>query len=204
MARPFTVGITGGIGSGKTVASRIFAWLGIAVYNADQRARQLMETDPRLRAALEGHFGKAVFRPDGHLNRTWLGQRIFSDESERQWINQQVHPAVGRDFTAWARQQTSPYCLNEAALLIESGRFRDLDRLIVVTAPEAIRLARVMERDRIEEAEVRARMARQLAEEQKQAQADFLLHNDGRQGLIPQVVDLHHALLREASAHEPS
>ncbi len=190
------IGITGNIGSGKTTVCQIFEVLDIPVYYADARAKQLMTEDPELVADIQELLGREAYLPNGQLNRAFVAQAIFSDETKRAAINGLVHPAVGRDAQSWhAAQSGVPYTLQEAALLYESSGYKRVDRMIVVTAPEAIRLRRVMDRDGIDAAAVRARMARQWPEEEKMKRADFRIVNDGVHPLIPQVLDIHRAIL---------
>ncbi len=195
MKAPLKVGITGGIGSGKSTACRIFETLGIPVYYADQRAKQLMVEDARLRREITGIFGEAAYLPDGQLNRAYIAEKAFSDKALLQKLNAAVHPAVARDSLTWHEAQSGiPYTLKEAALLYESGAHASLEQIIVVTAPEAIRLQRVMQRDGVDEAAVRARMAQQMPEAEKVKRAHFILHNNGRQSLIRQIIQIHRSL----------
>lgn len=191
---PLKVGITGGIGSGKTTVCKLFELLGIEVYYADDRAKWLMANDPALRARLLQIFGSEAFRTDGQLDRAFLASRIFSDKSLLEAMNAVVHPAVFADWERWQIERSGPYALREAALLVETGTHRWLDKLIVVTAPEALRIERVMARDGLTKAEVEARMARQLPEAEKTRFADFLIKNDGSESLIRQVWAVHRAL----------
>lgn len=193
------VGITGGIGSGKTTVCRIFATLGIPIYYADDRAKWLMANDPDLRHELTQLFGAMAYLPNGSLHRSYIAGIVFHRPDRLQALNQLVHPAVGRDSLAWeAEHDDVPYTLREAALLYESGSYRQLDKIITVTAPEALRIQRVMARDGVDEAAVRARMDRQWPEAEKVQRADFVIHNDGRESLIPQVWHLHHQLLERS------
>ena len=190
------IGITGGIGTGKTTACRIFESLGIPVYYADDRAKWLMSNDENLRTQIIENFGSESYLPDGSLHRAHLSKVVFSDPDLLQLLNSLVHPAVFSDGEAWHHAQKNvPYTLKEAALLIESGSSVALDALIVVTAPEPLRIARVMQRDSVGEAAVRARIANQLPEEEKIKQAHFIIQNDGQQLLLPQVMAIHRQLL---------
>jgi dephospho-CoA kinase len=189
------IGITGNIGSGKTTVCQIFATLGIPIYYADPAARRLMETDRTLIRAITQLLGPRAYNPDGSLDRAYVARQIFGNERLLQNLNRLVHPAVGQDGLRWHRAQSGvPYTLYEAALIYESGGDRAMDAVIVVSAPEAIRLRRVMERDGVSEADVRARMARQWPEARKVARADFVIDNDGDHALIPQVLAIHRAL----------
>jgi len=195
--RALKIGITGGIGSGKTTACRIFEQLGIPVYYADERAKQLMAEEPELRSEIIRIFGPAAYQADGQLNRQHIAKQAFNDQALLQQLNAAVHPAVARDSQAWHEQQQKvPYTLKEAALLYESGSDKALDKVIVVSAPEQLRLQRVMQRDRVDEAAVRARMDRQMPQEEKVRRADFVLHNDGKQSLIQQIQRIHQTLQR--------
>lgn len=195
------IGITGGIGSGKTTVARIFSTLGIPVYSADEHARRLMVEDADLIEALRTLLGPRTFLPDGQLNRPYVAEQIFGDADKLAAVNQLVHPAVGRDGLAWhQRQKQVAYTLYEAALLYESGHADAFDAIIVVAAPEALRIRRVLERDQSDEAAVRARMARQWSQDEKVAKADFIIHNDGEQLLLPQVLRIHADLRNRAAA----
>ncbi len=188
------VGITGGIGSGKTSACMVFETLGIPVYYADTRAKQLMNTDHILKASLEGHFGKDLYE-DGILNRRKLAGIIFNDKAALEKVNSWVHPAVARDFVHWCEQQTAPYVLEETAILFESGMSQRFGKVILVTAPESVRIARVCARDHVSPEAVRMRMDNQWPDEKKMALADYMICNDDIQPIIPQVMDIHKALL---------
>lgn len=194
------IGITGGIGSGKTTACRLFEVLGIPVYYADDRAKWLMQNDPKLIEQLKASFGEQVYNEHGQLDRAYLAGIVFNDRAQLDILNGIVHPAVREDGITWdAEHQDTPYTLREAALLYESGIYQLLDQIITVTAPEAIRIERVMQRDGVDEVAVRARMDKQWPEEKKVALADFVIHNDGKQSLIRQVYQIHQQLIQEAS-----
>lgn len=193
------IGITGGIGSGKTTVCRLFEALGVPVYYADTRAKALMTTDTALMAGIRELFGAGAYTDDGQLNRPLIAERAFGDPSVLAQLNALVHPAVHRDANQWSDAQDAPYTLREAALLFESGGDRHLDRVITVYAPESVRLARVMARDNATEAQVRARMRQQLDDEVKRQRADFVILNDGDAALIPQVHALHLQLLALAA-----
>jgi len=191
------VGITGGIGSGKSTACMCFRALGIPVYDADTRAKALMTEDKMLITAIQEAFGKEAYLPDSQLNRSWLAERVFHDPEAVKQLNALVHPRVHADFAAWeaAQPDTVPYVLDEAALLIESGGYKRMDALILVSAPEDERVRRVPARDpQRDEAQVRAIIARQLPEAEKRPLADFILENDGQRLLSAQVWEVHRAL----------
>ncbi|QIX61474.1 dephospho-CoA kinase [Hymenobacter sp. BT18] len=198
------IGITGGIGSGKSVVCRLFQVLGVPVYDSDARAKWVMAHDTALRQELITAFGPAVFGADGQLDRPYLARLAFSDPARLSQLNALVHPHVGRDFAAWAAEQAQkPYILKEAALLYESGAYRQLDQIITVFAPAAIRHARVLRRDPHRTADdIVSIMGKQLSEEEKLTRADFVLHNDDEHLLIPQVLALDAQLRARAAATE--
>lgn len=192
------VGITGGIGSGKTTACRIFEELGIPVYYADERAKYLMQHEHFLIEQLKKNFGDEVFE-NGKLNRAYLAQRVFGNEVHLSLLNSIVHPAVFRDTERWLDEQSPknvPYTLKEAALLIESGSYRTLDKLIVVTALPDVRIARVTQRDNTTEEAVMERIKHQMPDEEKIKLADFVIDNSGTiEELKKDVMEIHHQLI---------
>ena len=183
------VGLTGGIGSGKTTVSEIFHSLGVPVYNSDERAKYLMENDPSLRVNIIQYFGEESYRSEG-LNRSYLAQEVFSDKAKLEKLNSIVHPIVASDFEGWCLEQKAPFILKEAAILIESGAYIGLDEIIVVTASENTRIDRVIERDKINAGEVRHRMNNQISDSERLEYADFVIENDGKQMLISQVKEI--------------
>lgn len=186
------LGITGGIGSGKTTVCKIFETLGIPVYYADERAKYLMSHDPKLIAGITELFGQEAFLEPQVLNRAHIAQIAFNDKEKLNQLNALVHPAVAQDGLNWqAAQQNVPYTLKEAALLFESGSYRTLDKIIVVAAPLELRIQRVMARDGAKREEVEARISKQMPEEVKVSLADFIVNNDGVNALIPQVMAIH-------------
>lgn len=187
------VGLTGGIGSGKTTVAEIFYSLGIPVYNSDERAKYLMENDPSLRVAIVEYFGEESYRSEG-LNRLYLSKEVFSDKSKLQKLNSIVHPAVGNDFAVWCRNQSAPFVLKEAAILIESGAYKGLDKIIIVTASENTRMDRVMDRDGVKASQVRDRINNQIADSERLKYADFIIDNDGKKMLISQVNEIFNRL----------
>lgn len=194
------VGITGGIGSGKTTVCRIFELLGIPVYYADEWAKWLINNDDEVKKGIVEIFGPDAYTSEGEYNRAFVARIVFDNKETLAALNALVHPAVERHSRQWHERQSQtgvPYTLKEAALLIESGSARFLDCLIVVTAPEALRIRRVVQRDGIAEKQVRARMERQLPEADKVKLADYVIVNDGAQMLIPQVWQIHRALCRQ-------
>ncbi len=191
------IGITGGIGSGKTTVCKIFATLQIPIYYADDRAKILMIEDEGLKKSLIETFGKETYLPSGLINRPYLANIVFNDQSALEKLNAIVHPAVKKDGIAWAESHAdAPYTLREAALIYESGIDKTLDYVIVVTAPEDLRIQRVMQRDGVTEAAVRARIDKQWPESEKIKRAHFVIYNDGKQSLVKQVLIIHKEILK--------
>ena len=190
------IGITGGIGSGKTTACKVFEVLGIPVFYADTVAKELMHTDILLKKELISAFGPNSYFPNGELNRKYISGIVFKDETQLQILNKLVHPAVFRAFDQWVlNQRNAPYVLKEAALLFESGSSQMFDYTILVKSPEAIKIQRIIQRDHITESEVRLRMNKQLPDEEKEKLADFILYNNEEQLLVTQILTLHEKLL---------
>lgn len=191
------IGITGGIGSGKTTVCHVFEQLGIPVFYADTVAKEIMVTDPVLREGMMNTFGIESYELSGKLNNKHIAQIVFNNKTELEKLNALVHPAVFRAFESW--QQTIPadvpYNLKEAALLFESGSYQMCDHSILVTAPKAVKIQRVMERDGVTSEQVEARMDKQLSDEEKNKMADFLITNDESQSVILQVLELHHQFI---------
>lgn len=189
------IGITGGIGAGKSTISRVFQALGVPVYDSDTRARWVMEHDTVLRAQVQKAFGEEVYDGNERLNRPLLAQLVFGNPARLAQLNGLVHPRVGLDFSHWAAAQAQarhPYVLKEAALLFESGAYRQLDQVVVVVAPLAARLARLARRDPHRSPnEVQAIIEKQLSDEAKVDRAHHVLHNDDQHPVLPQVLVLH-------------
>lgn len=187
------VGLTGGIGSGKTLVAQIFEVLGIPVFRADEAAKSIMVTDSMVMEALSRRFGQDIF-PDGTLDRKRLAGIIFNDDEALGYVNSVVHPAVRSAFDAWAKEQEAPYVVMEAALMAENEGWRRFDQVVAVSCPEEERVRRVMERDNITEQEVRARMRQQASEEERMAIAHHVVRNSGSELVIPQVLAIHERL----------
>lgn len=193
---PLKVGITGGIGSGKSVVAKIFSILGIPIYYADDRAKWLMANNQELSEQIKKDFGAESYLPDGSVNRTFLATKVFADPEKVKKINSLVHPAVGHDFLKWAESQTAPYVLKEAALIFETGGQKSLDYVINVSSPLKIRVARTLMRDphRSEE-QVNQIINQQMPDEEKNELADFVIKNTDNKLLIPQVLSIHEKLM---------
>ncbi|MFY0254258.1 dephospho-CoA kinase [Chitinophaga sp. 30R24] len=189
------IGITGGIGSGKSTVSKIFELLGIPVYYADDRAKDILVRDPELAAQVKAHFGELVYDSQGALNRKYLGNIVFNDKNKLALLNSLVHPATIRDSDNWAGQQHSAYVIKEAALLFETESFHHLDKIIGVSAPLPLRIHRVMKRDHVTRDEVLARVHKQIDETIKMRLSDYVIYNDEQHMVIPQVLALHKELL---------
>lgn len=193
----YRVGLTGGIGSGKSTVARILETLGIPVYYADDAAKTIMNTDEGLKQQLISHFGEDCY-VNGQLDRKYLAGIVFNDPEKLNLLNSLIHPVTIRHSEEWYKRQTTAYAVREAALLFESGASGNLDFIIGVYAPKHIRLQRVMQRDGLSADEIRKRMDRQINEEMKMKLCDAVIRNDEQQLLIPQVVELHRVLLDEA------
>lgn len=196
--KPLRIGISGGIGAGKSLISRIFSVLGVPVFNADLEARNLLETDPEMMRAVTSLLGPGAYS-DGMPNRQYIAQKVFSDDALREKLNAIVHPAVGRAFDAWMNaHREAPYVLKEAAITFETGIYKQLDATILVTAPEAVRIERVTKRDRTTPDQVRRRMEAQWTDERKRPLSDYIIENDGTSPVIPRVMEIHQEICRKA------
>jgi len=191
-------GITGGMGTGKSFVCNIFKLLGVPVYDADLRAKQLVVESSSIKAGIINVFGTAAFSESGQYNRKFISSRIFEDPELKTELENIIHPAVIQDSKDWFTVQESikvPYALKEAALLFESGSYRELNKIIVVDAPLDLRIKRLILRDRLTEKEILLRMDSQWPQEVKISKADFVIYNDGKSALIHQVWAIHHRLL---------
>ncbi|MCC6288176.1 MAG: dephospho-CoA kinase [Chitinophagaceae bacterium] len=193
------VGLTGGIGSGKSLIAHIFEVLDIAVYYADAAAKTIMNNDEILKAEIIKHFGAESYA-DGMLNRKYIASKVFGNNEQLTLLNSLVHPATIRDAEKWMQQQTSPYTIKEAALIFESGSQEHLDYVIGVYAPKSLRILRTMQRDNISRDEVLKRMNNQINEEIKMRLCDFVIYNDEQKAILPQVLALHEQLLTIAKS----
>ncbi|KAK6033559.1 dephospho-CoA kinase [Ostertagia ostertagi] len=195
------VGITGGMGSGKSTAAAVFASMGIPVYQADDAAKRLMNEDAALVAALKTTFGEAAYT-NGMLNRSYLAAAVFNNPEKLNLLNSIVHPATIADGENWMAQQTTAYAIKEAAIIFESGSQRYLDYIIGVYAPATLRIHRSMKRDGLSKEEVNARMDRQMDDAIKMKLCDAVIVNDDQQALIPQVMKIHAKLLLLATERQ--
>ncbi len=182
------IGLTGGIGSGKSLVADIFRILGIPVYNADERARQLLNTSTSIKTALSNRYGADIYNSNG-IDREKLAAIIFQDHKELDFVNSVVHPVVKENFFSWANNQKEvPYVIEEAAILFESGAYKTMDYTIAVTAPKELRINRVVKRDRVKKEQVLSRIQHQLPEEESISRADFVMINDEKELIVPQVI----------------
>lgn len=189
------IGLTGGIGSGKTTAAGIFETLDVPVYYADTAARRLMSESETLKKALRNEFGKDIWSDNGEPDRKLLADIVFSDVKKLQLLNSIIHPATIADAEEWIGKQTSAYVIKEAALLFESGSNKNLDLVIGVDAPLELRIERAVARDKTSREQVIARINKQMPEDQKLSLCDFVIVNDEQHLLIPQVLELHQKFL---------
>lgn len=191
--KPLRIGVTGGIGSGKTIVCKIFSILGIPVYDADDRAKSLMVEDEHVIRSIKMNFGAKAYSANGELDRAYLANHVFNDKKQLKIINAIVHPAVANDFEMWCmRNKDHLYVIKEAALLVETGSYKSLDFLITVSASENLRIARVLARDphRTKE-QVQQIIANQLKDVEKISKSTFTITNDGHSLVIPQVLKIH-------------
>jgi dephospho-CoA kinase len=193
MKLPLQIGITGGIGSGKSLVCKIFRVLGVPTYDADSRAKNLMTTDGILVDQIKKEFGSLSYNSEGALNREFLSSSIFSQPDKLEKLNSFVHPRVAVDFKQWTESKAGcKYVLKEAALLFESGSYLALDKIILVTAPETMRIKRVLVRDKHRtQVDVESIIRNQLQEEEKKMKADYIIRNDEQELILPQVLELH-------------
>ena len=187
------VGLTGGIGSGKSTIAKEFAALGIAVFDSDEQAKALIATDAQVKEHIIASFGEEAYQ-NGEYNRAYIAQIVFNNSEKLAILNGIVHPALAKYFNQWAKKQTSPYVLKEAAILFESGSYKDCDYIITVTAPEEVRIARVMARDHCTEAQVRARMAQQWSDAERIALSNAVIENIDLESAKEQVKRIHFQL----------
>ena len=189
------VGITGGIGSGKSTVAKIFEVLGIPVYYADDAAKYLMDNDVLLRESIQKEFGEDVYKNE-KLDRAYLANIVFKNPAKLEKLNALVHPATIADAEKWMSQQIAPYAIKEAALIFESNAQKKLDYVIGVYAPTAMRIRRVMVRDKISKETVEQRMSNQIDESIKMKLCDFVIVNDEQQLVTPQVLEVHKKLCK--------
>lgn len=187
------IGLTGGIGSGKTTVARIFETLGIPVYYADDAAKRLMNSNPEIKQKITALFGNESYNELG-LNKQFISSQLFNNPENVQAMNAIVHPVTIQDARDWMATQTSPYAVKEAALIFESGSEKELDYVIGVSSPLQLRMQRIKQRDGIDEEAILKRMQHQMNEEEKISKCDFVIYNDEKESMITQVLALHNQL----------
>ena len=180
------IGITGGIGSGKSVVASLLALSGIPVYIADEESKWLTNNSPVIREKLTALFGLEIYTNEG-LNKKLLASPIFNNPEQLQQVNQIIHPEVNHHFSAWVERQTSPLCAIESAILFESGFYKVVDISLMVYAPRELRIERALGRDSASREEIERRINSQMSDEEKKDRSDYVIYNDNRQALIPQV-----------------
>lgn len=191
------VGITGGIGSGKTTVCKVFMLLGVPVYFADDEAKRLLDTSVKVKDSIVETFGENVLAETGCIDRKKLAALVFNNKEELSKLNMIVHPAVAAHFEAWlAENKNAPYMLKEAAILFESNAYKAVDKIITVTAPLELRIQRAMERDGVDRETIVQRINNQLSDDEKIKRSDFVIYNDEQKLVIPQVLHIHEQLLK--------
>jgi dephospho-CoA kinase len=195
------VGLTGGIGSGKSTVAKIFQTLGIPVFDADAVAKSIMHTNTEVKAAVIKAFGEKAYQDD-QLNRKYIADIVFKDPFQLEILNSIVHPATMQAAEDWFQQQAAPYVIKEAALLFEAGSAAGLDFIVGVTAPQHVRIHRVMQRDGVGRQEVLTRMGRQIDNTIKMRLCDAVIVNDGIQAILPQIQELHQMFLQKANGYD--
>ncbi|MBC8769468.1 dephospho-CoA kinase [Arenibacter sp. BSSL-BM3] len=189
------VGLTGGIGSGKSTVGRMFQKLGVPIYNSDIEAKKLMSSSKEIKKNIEALLGKQSYL-DGELNREYIAKAVFKDKKLLQDLNNIVHPAVRRHFISWSKQQDAPYVIQEAAIIFENGNNDFYDKIVLVTAPPDIRIQRVVDRDGVDAPKVKERINHQWPDSQKERLSDFVIENISLENTEREVAEIHHKLLK--------
>lgn len=196
--KPIRVGITGGIGSGKSLVAQIFAVIGVPVFNADVEAKKILASDQKVVASVKKKFGDEAYR-DGVPDRAFLAKAVFGERAKRELLNSIIHPEVRNAFEQFCLEHaSSSYVLNEAAIMVETGGHKLMDILVLVSAPEELRISRVIERDQTDRQAIQKRISAQMSDDEKRAYADFEIVNDDKNPVIPKVLQIHNAILRSA------
>ncbi len=197
----YKVGLTGGIGSGKSKVAEFLRYREVAIYDSDSRAKELMMSNEALREALIAEFGQECYTADG-INRAWLAQRVFNNEAELAKLNAIVHPAVMRDFAAWAEAQEGNYVVLESAILLEAGLENHVDVVVAVMAPKELRLERAMLRDGAKREQIEERMRNQMSDEERTDRAKYAIVNIDLEELEEDVEQLHRRLCYDSKPHD--
>lgn len=189
-----TIGLTGGIGSGKSTVAKVLESMGYPVFYSDYEAKNIMRSDQELQAEIIAHFGERAYE-NGLLNRAYLAERIFSTPKDKDVLNQLIHPRVRAKFAEFAESSTSKLVFNEAAILFETGAYSNFDKTLLVTAPEETRITRVMKRDNCSREDVLSRMNNQWSDEQKIPLADYVVKNGDQDAVLDQIEKIVSSLL---------
>ncbi len=191
------IGLTGGIGSGKSIVTKVFRELKIPIYNSDVEARKLMNNSKNIVVAIKEKFGDDIYLENKKLNKKKLSKAIFKNKNLLNIINSIVHPAVRKHFLEWTKKQTSRYVIKETAILFESGTSEYTDMIITVTAPERLRIRRVKDRDKISIKRIKRIINNQISDKEKINRSDFVIYNDGEQQILPQILKIHKKLIEK-------
>lgn len=192
------IGITGGIGSGKSTICNLFRNLGVPIFSSDEEGRKILNEDEEVREEIKKLYGQDMFHSNGEIDRPRLASLVFSDPTAMENVVNLVHPKVQAKYEKWCvKNESSPYTLKEAAILFESGYYHDLDKIINVFAPKEVRMERVIKRDKSIKEEVMKRMRFQYTDEERNKLADFILMNEDLDSLLPQVMELHEIFVNE-------
>ncbi len=190
------IGITGGMGAGKSTICQIFKRLGVPVYDADSRAKWIMNNDPELKKEIVSNFGWDSYDRKDELNKEYLAKVVFNNDQKLGLLNSIVHPAVKLDYINWIEEHKSePYSLKEAALLFESDSYKNLHKVIVVNSPIETRIGRIMQRDHVKREDILKRIQNQTTDRERMKKADWIIYNDGHRSLIEQALNLHNGIL---------
>lgn len=195
---PFCVGLTGGIGSGKSTVAAVFQRLGIPVYIADDEAKKLIDSDMFIRKEIIRHFGEKAYTPDG-LNRSYIAEKVFSNKKKLALLNSITHPAVKEHFKKWLAKQNALFTIKEAAILFEAGTYRDCDFIISVVAPQSLRIERVQKRSGLSRSEIESRMAQQWTDARRIQLSDYIVLNDGQHSILTQILHIYEDIIRRAN-----
>jgi dephospho-CoA kinase len=190
----FKVAVTGGIGSGKSLVCKVFEKLGIPVFYADKAAKELMNSNKSVCEKLISYFGREIYDAEGKILRDKFAEIIFNDQTSLLKVNEIVHPAVRNEFNNWVKKQNAPYVIEEAAIVFETGQTHHFDWIITVTASLELKIKRVMKRDNISREKVLERMKNQETDQTKNEKADFIIVNDDKELILPQIISIHNKL----------
>ncbi|MFN8257313.1 MAG: dephospho-CoA kinase [Bacteroidales bacterium] len=189
------VGLTGGIGCGKSTVGKIFIALGVPLYDSDYEAKQLYVKDLQLKTDLISIFGKEVYLSNGNINKEYLSKIVFTDKNRLDELNKLVHPLVKRNFEAWQNSHfNEKYIIKEAAILFESGAYKQVDKIVLVVSPEELRIKRIIERDKLSVEQVKQKMNQQMIQDELVKRSDYIIVNDENKALLPQVLNIHNIL----------